>query len=70
MPSDAIQRARKAAADQGLANVRFEGQDVTALRPGEPSHLQQVLTLQDYVLAAGLPGPGGKASDDEHESAL
>jgi hypothetical protein len=36
MPSDAIQRARKETADEGLANVRLEGQDVTALRPGEP----------------------------------
>jgi 2-polyprenyl-3-methyl-5-hydroxy-6-metoxy-1,4-benzoquinol methylase len=36
LSEDAIQRARKEAADEGLTNVRFERQDVTALRPEEP----------------------------------
>jgi SAM-dependent methyltransferase len=54
LAADAIERARKEAADAGLTNVRFEQQDVAALGPDEPFD-----AVISFDTVHDLPDPGG-----------
>ena len=54
LAADAIECARKEAADAGLTNVRFERQDVAALGPGEPFD-----AVISFDTVHDLPDPAG-----------
>lgn len=54
LAQDAIMLARKEAAGEGLSNVRFERQDVTALRPGAPFD-----AVISFDTVHDLPDPDG-----------
>jgi 2-polyprenyl-3-methyl-5-hydroxy-6-metoxy-1,4-benzoquinol methylase len=54
LAADAIERARKEAADAGLTNVRFEQQDVAAIGPGEPFD-----AVISFDTVHDLPDPAG-----------